>query len=118
SQQRPKPPPQADGKRLTRTVTGASYGRPYPPVGGADALPPPNPEAPATHAAEPAEESAPAGGQTIQSQETHMPYEPHPPSMPLPAGPVPADPGPAVPGPAVSLPAGPTGPRPAPAPAR
>src|SRR5262249_15908230 len=35
-QQRPKPPSQADGKRLTRTVTGASYGRPYPPVGGAD----------------------------------------------------------------------------------
>src|SRR5262249_29270155 len=32
--------------RSTRKVTGASYGRSYPPPGGAAELPPPNPEAP------------------------------------------------------------------------
>ncbi|MEU8528854.1 SDR family oxidoreductase [Streptomyces sp. NPDC048629] len=33
-----------DRPRLTRTISGTNYGKPYPPAGGAAALPPPNPE--------------------------------------------------------------------------
>src|SRR5262249_52976670 len=42
----PAAPPTESRSRSVTTLTGASYGKPYPPPGGAAELPPPNPEAP------------------------------------------------------------------------
>ncbi|MEM1032878.1 MAG: beta-ketoacyl synthase N-terminal-like domain-containing protein [Myxococcota bacterium] len=61
---RPEDPREASAPKMTLGLTGTNYGKPYPPPGGAAALPPPNPvstPAGSRHAGSPPAGSPPAG---------------------------------------------------------
>jgi acyl carrier protein len=70
--------PQAAAKRpaLTLKVHGGNYGRPYPPAGGAAALPPPNPERPTAASAPLVPEVAAATVPAVQRPAVAAPVPP------------------------------------------
>jgi acyl transferase domain-containing protein/NAD(P)-dependent dehydrogenase (short-subunit alcohol dehydrogenase family) len=105
----PRTKPQA---HLTVSLSGVNYAKPYPPKGGASALPPPNPPRPAREAAESTTGMhIPASLQQQEAIQAHNGYAAAPKPAPQApaasrASPAPAEPPPAAPPPNPTMPAG------------